>query len=86
MRTQSQSTPIFQTTGIEELDKVFDENIVLTRQNDSLLFGLEQAQNRLLLLEQKQNAGFTLEKRSVSGFQNEKVKNGSLHNSGWFYF
>ncbi len=72
---QPQPPPVFQTTGIEELDKVFDENIVLTRQNDSLLFGLEQAQTRLLLLEQKQNAGFTLEKKSVSGFQKEKVKN-----------
>ena len=72
---QSQPPPVFQTTGIEELDKVFDENIVLTRQNDSLLFGLERAEARLLLLEQKQNAGFTLEKRSVSGFKNEKVKN-----------
>ncbi len=81
LKTQSQfqpppqPPPVFQTTGIEELDKVFDKNIVLTRKNDSLFFGLKQAQNRLLLLEQKQNAGFTLEKRSVSGFHNGEVKN-----------
>ncbi len=73
-QSQPQPPPVFQTTGIEELDKVFDENIVLNRQNDSLLFGLEQAQNRLLLLEQKQKTDFTLEKKSVSGFQNEEIK------------
>ena len=29
-----------QTTGIEELEKVFDENLLLSRQNDSLKFYL----------------------------------------------
>nr|WP_262921453.1 conjugative transposon protein TraM [Maribellus maritimus] len=57
-----------QTTGIEELDKVFDENITLNRQNDSLKYYLEQSRSRLAEIEKRQNAGFSLEKRTVAGF------------------
>ncbi|WP_346861174.1 conjugative transposon protein TraM [uncultured Draconibacterium sp.] len=60
--------PIIQTTGIEELDKVFDENIELNRQNDSLKFYLEQNQKRLAEIEQKQNSSFSLHKKQASGF------------------
>jgi hypothetical protein len=42
------------TTGIAELDKVFDENQELNRQNDSLKFYLKQASSRLHKSKQKQ--------------------------------
>lgn len=63
-----QPQPEFNPTGIEELDKVFDENIVLNRQNDSLKFYLQQAQSQLLVQEKEQNTSFTLEKRQASSF------------------
>ncbi len=55
-------------TGIEELDKVFDENITLNRQNDSLKFYLEQSQSRLAEIKKRQEASFSLEKPSETGF------------------
>ena len=64
-------------TGIEELDKVFDENIALNRQNDSLKFYLEQTQSRLAEIEKKQTASFSLEKPSETGF-NKEEDSGSL--------
>jgi conjugative transposon TraM protein len=65
---QQQPQPVFNSTGIEELDKVFDENRILNSQNDSLKFYLQQAQNRLLVQEQKQNTSFTPDKQQFSGF------------------
>ena len=64
-------------TGIEELDKVFDENIALNRQNDSLKFYLGQSQSRLAEIEKKQTASFSLEKPSETGF-NKEEDSGSL--------
>ena len=68
-KTQQQPPTILNLTGIEELDKVFMENISLNRQNDSLNFFLGQAQAKLLELEQKRNSGFILDKKQVSGFE-----------------
>ena len=50
-----------QKTGIEELDQVFDENIALSRQNDSLTFYLNQTSEKLKELEAKKSASFNLE-------------------------
>lgn len=55
-------------TGIEELDKVFDENIVLNRQNDSLKFYLLQTKSQLSEIEKVKNASFSLDKKQVSVF------------------
>ena len=73
-RGSNQSAVILQKTGIEQLDKVFDENIVLSRQNDSLKFILQQIQLQQLKEERKQNARFMLEKKNSSGFQREETK------------
>lgn len=71
---QQQPQPVFNSTGIEELDKVFDENRILNSQNDSLKFFLQQAQNRLLVQEQKQNTSFTPDKQQFSGFDKNDEK------------
>jgi len=71
---QQQQQPVFNPTGIEELDKVFDENIVLNRQNDSLNFYLKQALSQLQLQAQKQNTSFTLDKKQGSGFEKNDEK------------
>lgn len=64
-----------QTTGIEELDKVFDENRTLSRQNDSLKFYLQQSQNRLAQIEKLQNASFSLDKKAGTGFNQKEETN-----------
>ena len=61
-------TPTSPTTGIEELDEIIDENVLLSRKNDSLNFYLQQAQGRLQRIEAIQNRSFTLEKKRLSGF------------------
>lgn len=66
------------TTGIEELDEIIDQNIVLNRKNDSLNFYLEQAQGRLQQIEAIQNRSFTLEKKRSSGFSREELTNDPL--------
>ncbi len=63
-----------QTTGIEELDKVFDENLKLSRQNDSLKFYLEQSQSRLAEIEKQQNVSFSLDKKAGAGFNKTEEK------------
>jgi conjugative transposon TraM protein len=71
--TEPKKDPVKQVTGIEELDKVFDENRTLNRQNDSLKFYLQQSQNRLEQIEKLQNASFSLDKKTNVGFnQNEE--------------
>jgi conjugative transposon TraM protein len=65
---------LIQTTGIDELDKVFDENIELNRQNDSLKFYLEQSKKQLGQFKLKQKTSFSLDKKSVSGFTNSEEK------------
>jgi conjugative transposon TraM protein len=73
-KNQQQSQLIFNSTGIEELDKVFKENMVLNSQNDSLNFYLKQAQSQLQAQAQKQNASFTLDKKQGSGFETNDEK------------
>lgn len=74
VKTNKQTQPVFNTTGIEELDKVFDENIVLNRQNDSLKFYLQKAQIQLSEHQKKQNTSFTLDKKQGSGFEKNTEK------------
>jgi conjugative transposon TraM protein len=69
---KQQMQPVF--TGIEELDQIFKQNIVLNRQNDSLNFYLKQAQSQLRLQAQKQNTSFTLDKKLGSGFEKNNEK------------
>ena len=64
--------PTTPTTGIEELDDIIDENIVLNRRNDSLKYTLQQVQGRLQQIEIIQNRSFTLEKNNSSGFSREE--------------
>lgn len=59
-------------TGIEELDEIIDQNMVLNRKNDSLKYTLQQAQGRLQQIVAKQNRSFTLEKKRSSGFNREE--------------
>ena len=75
---KQEKVPVKQTTGIEELDKVFDENIALNRQNDSLKFYLEQSQSRLAEIEKQQNVGFSLDKKAGAGFNKDKETNGLI--------
>jgi conjugative transposon TraM protein len=56
------------TTGIAELDKVFDENQELSRQNDSLQFYLKQTSSRLHEIEAENSRKFTVSKKGASGF------------------
>ena len=66
------------TTGIEELDEIIDENIVLNRRNDSLKYTLQQAQGRLQQIEAIQNRSFTLEKKLSSGFNPKETPEQAL--------
>lgn len=63
IRPTTQRPDASQKTGIEELDQVFDENIALSRQNDSLGYYLKQANQKLQELEAKKSASFNLEKK-----------------------
>ena len=65
------------TTGIAELDKVFDENLELSRRNDSLQFYLKQASSRLTQIDAENNRKFTVSKKGVSGFGTNQSQNGS---------
>ena len=76
-KTKQVKEPVQPLTGIEELDKVFDENITLNRQNDSLKFYLEQTQSRLAEIEKKQTANFSLKKPGKTRF-NKEQDSGSL--------
>ncbi len=78
VNSEPKKEPVIQTTGIEELDKVFDENLKLTRQNDSLQFYLEQSQNRLAEIEKQQNASFSLDKKAGTGFNKDKETGGLI--------
>lgn len=65
------------TTGIAELDKVFDENLKLNRQNDSLQFYLKQARSRLDQVDAENNRKFTVSKKGTSGFGTNHPQDGS---------
>jgi conjugative transposon TraM protein len=72
----NQQTPsiVLQQTGIEELDKVFDENLALNAQNDSLKIHLQQISTRLQEMEKQETVHFSLKKQSFSGFGKELPK------------
>ena len=72
MTSKPQQPATLQKTGIEELDQVFDENIVLSRQNDSLDYYLKQANQRLRKLEAKKSASFQLEKNLSPDFEGKR--------------
>ncbi|MDX9882631.1 MAG: conjugative transposon protein TraM [Prolixibacteraceae bacterium] len=73
----SASQPVLRKTGIEQLNQVFDENIILNRQNDSLQFHLKEANRKLKELEVRKSTSFNLEKNVEKGF-NQKISQGSL--------
>lgn len=56
-------------TGIEELDKVFKQNITLSHRNDSLNNRLQDATGQLQTIEARKNKRFALEKNAGSGFK-----------------
>jgi len=65
------------TTGIAELDKVFDENMELNRQNDSLKFYLKQADSRLQEIETENSRKFIVSKKGASGFDTNQPQEGT---------
>ena len=72
VKTKKVVTPTSPTTGIEELDEIIDQNMVLNRKNDSLKYTLQQAQGRLQQITAIQNRSFTLAKKRSSGFNEEE--------------
>lgn len=60
-------------TGIEELDKVFNENTILGRQNDSLSHSLQEANRRLKEIEARKSASFDVKREQTKGFGGESV-------------
>ena len=60
--------PQTRLTGIAELDKVFDENLMLKRENDSLQFYLRQVSTRLDEIETEKNKRFTICRKEASAF------------------
>lgn len=70
-KVDATGTKPYPETGIEALDQVFDENLVLSAQNDSLKFYLEQVRSRLQKIEKQQAVSFSLEKPLSSGFDKD---------------
>jgi len=62
-----------QLDELEELEQVFDENMSLSRENDSLKFYLQEAQEKLKMSSQKKEQSFSLEKKSSTGFNKNKL-------------
>ncbi|RUT78959.1 conjugative transposon protein TraM [Ancylomarina longa] len=62
-----------QQTGLEELEQVFDKNISLNRENDSLKYFLQEAQANLKISNQKKEQIVSLEKKSSTGFDKNKA-------------
>lgn len=70
--TESQretASQIKNPTGIEELVKVFKQNIALSHRNDSLNIRLQDATGQLQTIEARKNKRFALEKNAGSGFK-----------------
>ena len=65
------------TTGIAGLDKVFDENLKLNRQNDSLQFYLKQTSSRLDQIDAENSRKFTVSKKGASGFGTNQTQDRS---------
>lgn len=68
IKSKPEQAVTLQKIGIEELDQVFDENIALSRQNDSLKFYLGRVSQKLQELEAKKSASFNLEKKRSTSF------------------
>lgn len=64
--------PESKSTGIEQLDKVFEENVALKKHTDSLRLYLAESNKKLAEIETQQKAGFSLEKTGSSGFNKNK--------------
>ena len=63
-------------TGIKELDQIVDQNITLSRKNDSLATSLQQAETKLQQIEASRNRAASLEKKRQSAFnRKESVDN-----------
>ena len=67
--------PALRETGIEELDKVFDDNTRLSKQNDSLSCSLRQANQKLKELETQKSTSFGVERQQSTGFDGETGSN-----------
>ncbi len=76
--SQARMADPYPRSGIEALDKVFDENLVLQAQNDSLKVYLQHISSRLQHLEKQETTRFTLEKQSFSGFGKEPPATGLI--------
>jgi conjugative transposon TraM protein len=63
------SDQALKTTGIEELDKVFRQNIELARKNDSLYLRLKESTAKNEKTEAERNKSFALENDGKSGFK-----------------
>ena len=61
-----------QLDGLEELEQVFDENINLSRENDSLKYFLQEIQEKLKISIQNKEKIVTLENKSTTGFNKNK--------------
>jgi conjugative transposon TraM protein len=68
---QQSPSIVLQQTGIEELDKVFDENLILNAQNDSLKIHLQQISARIQEMEKRETMSYSLKKQSFSSFGKE---------------
>ena len=74
-KSSMQNLPV---TGIEELDKVFQQNRELARKNDSLSLHLREVKTINEKLDAKRNKHFVLEKGIRSGFRPEETSNSLL--------
>ena len=74
---QGRSKLVDSETGLEELEEVFDENISLNQENDSLKFYLEQTKGQLSQLKKQRLRSFTLEKKEKVSF-NGKITSNSM--------
>lgn len=76
--SQARMADPYPRSGVEALDKVFDENLVLQAQNDSLKVYLQHISSRLQHLEKQETTRFILEKQSFSGFGKEPPATGLI--------
>jgi conjugative transposon TraM protein len=65
-------------SGLEELEQVFEDNISLNQENDSLKFHLEQSERQLSLLKAKRLRNFSLEKKEEVDFNGKRTSNGMI--------
>jgi len=62
-----------QESGLEELEKVFDQNTSLSRENDSLKYFLKETREKLKAVTQAKEKRFTLEKKHAIGFDGKST-------------